>query len=107
MSKARALQHMLRAYGHSYALLQFEVEARKLWQQALHACTSQTDAKLVLQAHRLLYTPGAINAALPSDSPQLKPASAQATANGLSKVIPVFLINGSHVASTKPLAKIL
>ena len=81
-------------------LLQFEAEAKKLWQQALHGCTSQTDAKLVLQAHRLVYTPGAIDAALSSDTAQSKTPSAQATANGISKVMPALFGKDTLRSST-------
>ena len=69
-----------------WVFLQYVTEAQQLWQQALTACTPLTDVSLIVQAHKLLHTPGAIDAALGADSPQQSAPSPTATPNGTAKV---------------------
>ena len=66
--------------------MQYEAQAKNLWQQAVKACSPATDAKLVVQAHKLLRVPGAAAAALHADNPQQGSAPPQATANGTTTV---------------------
>lgn len=66
--------------------LQYADEARQLWQSALTACTPYTDVSLILQAHKLLHTPGAIAAALSADDPQQSLPTPAARPNGIATV---------------------
>ena len=66
--------------------LQYADEAQQLWQSALMACTPLTDVSLILQAHKLLHTPGAIAAALGAGDPQQSSAPPAAIPNGTAAV---------------------
>lgn len=66
--------------------VQYVTEAKQLWQQALTACTPLTDVTLIVQAHKLLHTSGAIDAALGADGPQQSVPSPTAIPNGTAKV---------------------
>lgn len=66
--------------------MQYVDEAQQLWQQALTACTPQTDVTMIVQAHKLLHTPGAIDAALGADGPQQSIPTSAALPNGTATV---------------------
>ena len=66
--------------------MQYKDDAQQLWQQALTACTPLTDVSLVVQAHKLLNTPGAIAAALGADGPQQSTSPSVVLPNGTATV---------------------
>ena len=66
--------------------MQYVEEAQQHWEDALTACTPLTEVSLIVQAHKLLHTPGAIAAALGADSPQQSVPTSASLPNGTATV---------------------
>ncbi|KAL3145349.1 hypothetical protein ABBQ38_001606 [Trebouxia sp. C0009 RCD-2024] len=86
--------------------LQYAQEAQQLWQSALTACTPLTDVSLILQAHKLLHSPGAVAAALGTDDPQQSWAGPASVSNGAVAAATVRpTANGTAAPHTSQAAK--
>ncbi|KAL3144958.1 hypothetical protein ABBQ32_003464 [Trebouxia sp. C0010 RCD-2024] len=99
MIKQGILLHRLRKGNYAQ-------EAKQLWQSALTACTSVTDVGLIIQAHKLLHSPGAVAVALGADDPHHSRSAPAAIPNGTANAASVRpTANGTAAPQTSQAAK--